>query len=538
MEEKKLLKEFQFAVILFCFSYLTLIGLLYHDDLQIPFSTPTTLPVLGVFILFLTLRFSNLTLSRIIPGLSANQQQQENNDASHSRFSEFSLQLLAFFGSIIGVWLIEYSLAFRDARLAFGQLLAVMALALFSKRIVDKHQVKTSGKIIAVKGVLNLFGIASFTILAFLALELGTRVLIGVKALPKLPTMAELFEERPRPLPEEANYRMQLESNLFPNSGYTNDDSLTLWLPADFDGEYYSTRNNIRTTSDQPNTYDHSIYVFGGSTIFSLDAPDYLTIPSYLQRMVNEHADTSYRVVNLGVIGFHTVHQYTRLLNLDLQPGDIVIFYDGENDTIRYTSFGNYQHNPTPAAVQVIIEGKTIRNPRLSKLIFRCLEKIYQFLEEISNYSRFVQYMRSFNWDLLNTPVNDPTWTEKLVDHSVSMYHKNIQWSHAAATEQGAAFIHFIQPTLFAQTEFTQHEQKLINSFGTDYSYRFIQEEMIARNHLLTDQGIHSVDLTSILAIENRPGGADIYYDHCHVNYIGNRIVAEAIFEELQPYLK
>jgi hypothetical protein len=243
-------------------------------------------------------------------------------------------------------------------------------------------------------------------------------------------------------------------------------------------------------------------------------------------------------VVNLGVIGFHTAHQYTRLLNLDLQPGDIVIFYDGENDTIRYTSFGNYQHNPTPAAVQVIIEGKTIRNPRLSKLIFRCLEKIYQFLEEISNYSRFVQYMRSFNWDLLNTPVNDPTWTEKLVDRSVSMYHRNIQWSHAAATEQGAAFIHFIQPTLFAQTEFTQHEQKLINSFGTDYSYRFIQQEMIARNHLLTDQGIHSVDLTSILAIENRPGGADIYYDHCHVNYIGNRIVAEAIFEELQPYLK
>lgn len=79
-----------------------------------------------------------------------------------------------------------------------------------------------------------------------------------------------------------------------------------------FTGRWYNMQNGIRYTTDQPVSYDHTIYMFGNSTLASVEVPDTYTIPSYLQRLVNGNG-FSYRVVNLGIGTKTTRLQLNRL---------------------------------------------------------------------------------------------------------------------------------------------------------------------------------------------------------------------------------
>jgi hypothetical protein len=107
----------------------------------------------------------------------------------------------------------------------------------------------------------------------------------------------------------------------------------TYYLMPDFEGEYVNVVNHQRVTTDQPEAYHHTIYLFGGSTMVGIEVGDSYTIPSYLQRLINDAYPNSYRVENMGVDAYSAFRQKQHLMNgVDLAPGDIVIFYDGMND--------------------------------------------------------------------------------------------------------------------------------------------------------------------------------------------------------------
>jgi hypothetical protein len=433
-------------------------------------------------------------------------------------------------------WLIEYIIGLKNQSMSISIIFGIAVLVSFSlwiNYLTNKQAAKNIYNLFV-----NLFGMTAFLLLIFFFLEAGTRILVWQSILPDIPHFQDIQESAPSHCPEGDFPGHPSEIQKWFRLKLTEFEDTELWGREDFAGKYYSITNHVRGTTDQPETYEHTIYIFGGSTMFSEDAFDYYTIPSYIQRLINQELTTTYRVVNMSMIGASTFPQNILLRTIDLKPDDIVIYYDGENNIDRRTSFFVYQENPIPVAEIKSDHKEDSPFPFLVDLKFTLLDSLYKLLFQISKKSSFFHYLRTYNWRLLSARVNDPVWQQGIVNPAVESYQQMLIEANEYILSKGARFFHYIQPTLFAQDEFTEHEQKIIDSFGKDYTYVATQQKMVEENVILTEMGIHSVDLTDVLAIENRPHGADVYYDHCHINYIGNQIVAEAIFNDLKPYLE
>src|SRR5262249_48125710 len=98
---------------------------------------------------------------------------------------------------------------------------------------------------------------------------------------------------------------------------------------SNFHGRYFNTDRGNRRTAFQPPAAIHTVWMLGNSTLFDYEVPDDLTISSQLQKMFNAVYGARYRVINLGQTGFGVVQNVKLLRMLPVQPGDIVIEYDG-----------------------------------------------------------------------------------------------------------------------------------------------------------------------------------------------------------------
>ena len=78
-----------------------------------------------------------------------------------------------------------------------------------------------------------------------------------------------------------------------------------------------------------------TVFTFGGSTMFGYGVRDDYTLASLLSKSLGEKTDYNVEVVNYGQLGYVSTQEILllyQLLRQGLRP-DIVIFYDGVNDT-------------------------------------------------------------------------------------------------------------------------------------------------------------------------------------------------------------
>jgi hypothetical protein len=83
---------------------------------------------------------------------------------------------------------------------------------------------------------------------------------------------------------------------------------------------------------EQKNAY--RIFFFGGSTTWGSGAPDWGTIPAYVQASLEKSSKRPVCVVNFGESGYMSTQELITLV-LELERGHIphqVVFYDGVND--------------------------------------------------------------------------------------------------------------------------------------------------------------------------------------------------------------
>ncbi len=310
----------------------------------------------------------------------------------------------------------------------------------------------------------------------------------------------------------------------------TWDAELNLWIPENYQGTYINVEANRRFTTGQPAHYENTIYVFGGSTIYSLEVADAFTIPSLLQQKINTVAPDKYRVINMGVMAYSIEHQTTLLKSIDLQPGDKVIFYDGVNDG-SFLYFCCIQHY-----------GKTLsdleNDDRTTPAWQEFVHNLDLYLTEHSVfYHNFISYR---NHPPANT--RDKASYEQLKQQLYERTIRQISEANQYAEKEGAMFYHFLQPSAINGSQKSEREA-LFSS-----QYRFFQygvAEMFLEGydilksalHVLAAQGIHNHDLTLILDETPRKEDVEYFYDWCHVNHLANEIIAEAIFEEILPAL-
>lgn len=82
--------------------------------------------------------------------------------------------------------------------------------------------------------------------------------------------------------------------------------------------------DDTQITTGQPSVYTRTVWVLGASNVLGAELADSDTIPSQLQALMSD-----VRVVNMGVKGANTAMLDSRLRDLPLKSGDVVILLGG-----------------------------------------------------------------------------------------------------------------------------------------------------------------------------------------------------------------
>lgn len=288
------------------------------------------------------------------------------------------------------------------------------------------------------------------------------------------------------------------------------------YLPKDTKGSYINIVDGIRATTNSPTKAKNRVWVFGGSTIICMEVPDRYTIPSQIQKILNERNLTSYQVINLGATSLTTKHQLWRLIHSsnDIKKGDIVVFYDGVNDIIQSL----YYKNPTGTMINV--NRKRIEDSRFTQ------KSIFYLYEKLSNHSAFARrFLYPFDPEARHVYL-----TNELVAQMKMAYIKNILEASGYAKKKGAIFFHFLQPSLYSVNSLTTWERSLISN---GWLYPLELKDVYAvgypalkdASNELQNRGVLSFDISNSLNERSQ----EIFLDYAHLNPKGNEMIAQAI---------
>lgn len=288
----------------------------------------------------------------------------------------------------------------------------------------------------------------------------------------------------------------------------------------DFKGKYINVIDGHRRTEFVPEEARNTVHIYGASTIFSREVPDEYTIPSIVQRKVNEITNR-YRVVNYGVPSADSGQQLYFLHETKLKEGDVVIFFDGGCDIINNV-YNGYEHG---------LNINTLRNSEKTDILE---SKIVPVLEKVKliNFATLLKYIKQKS-PPLNTR-NAEEVNARAIKASEN-FANNIRLAHQYSKMSGADFYHFLQPAIFSLKSRTKHEQFLIDNFlltppGIERVFNYSIDKFVRQSNALNAQGVVSIDLSNVL--ENRQG--EVFLDFAHTTERANEAIAMAIFSNVE----
>ena len=184
-------------------------------------------------------------------------------------------------------------------------------------------------------------GLLLNVVVVLVVLELGARIAYRVRSattrVDDAPSAAEglHYSEIPYYQDKEWSDEYWREWNESKTNRY---HPYTHWRRAPYSGTYINVdEEGLRKTpggvpADTANAFQ--VHVFGGSTLWGTGAPDWGTIPAYLQRRLEGITTAPVRVVNHGESGYVSTQNLLDLI-LEMQHDrapDLAIFYLGIND--------------------------------------------------------------------------------------------------------------------------------------------------------------------------------------------------------------
>jgi len=279
--------------------------------------------------------------------------------------------------------------------------------------------------------------------------------------------------------------------------------------PNNFEGNWFNVRNNQRVTINEPGNYLRKIYLFGGSTVYGSEVPDNLTIASQLASLGANNF--SYKVVNMGATSIHSTQQFGRLkAEINVNDGDVIIFYDGVNDVLQRIIYNNQ-------------EGYMIGEPKKESF----------WIKQLRSKSKYSTILFIFYSRMLKNTKKTPL---TLIKTSVDNYFNTLIAVNEYVEGQGASFYHFLQPTLFTKKNLNKYELLLIEKGYPFVPKQFIQD--FQKAYPLISNKLDSVEFSYSLVgafnnLEKSP-----YLDFCHVTHVGNKIIAENIWNNINNELK
>ena len=278
----------------------------------------------------------------------------------------------------------------------------------------------------------------------------------------------------------------------------------TAWSRKPFSGEAITI--NREGDRIHPLTTDHPINhirFFGGSTMWGSGVDDHNTIPAHFNDL---HQD--YRAYNHGESGFVSRQELARLVNLvnANSPMDVVVFYDGCNDSLSLCR-----------------KDVEIHGHREQAKIAKKLDHHWEIADDLVGSIRTViQKMKKTGIRPPSQCHADPTYANLVASTLVN----NWKIAKAVAALGGAEFHAILQPV----APIGQPNIEYLNARGSRTDFHLVYAlvlEIKEREHL---DWIH--DFTDAFDVDEY-----IYIASCHVNGRGNQLIAQKISEllHLQP---
>ena len=268
--------------------------------------------------------------------------------------------------------------------------------------------------------------------------------------------------------------------------------------------------------------------MFGGSTVYCSEVPDEYTLTSKLQVILKERYGDKYRVENYGTTTVSISQQVERLKTVRLLPGDMVIFFDGDNDVYQRVYLG--------AGERSEIEKKHEAFNRMSFL----LKLRFWLYIQFSDTSQFVKtFMNPYSVTIPNH-LTDDDQLQRILDSLYTVYKANILEANRIAKAAGAEFYHFLQPNLFTLATRTKYEESIIrNRFITPVGFEIAVKVAypVLRKVVKDISGeCLSYDLSELL--QKRGPNDEYYLDGWHVNDKANQVIAENIADIVINHLE
>lgn len=341
-------------------------------------------------------------------------------------------------------------------------------------------------------------------LLVLVLLEMGSRLLFGYNS-----DHREFRSTQPAPYRDAPYFSAEFIDESFTQpGGWEVRPGTGLLFPKDFSGTYFTVVDGVRLTTDVPAVVDRTLHLYGGSTVYCSEVPDSHTLASYLQRRLVEGGHDRVAVINKGVTSINTNQQLERLQHDGVTPGDLVVFYDGVNEVIQGVIFGNPSGN----------------------IVYRDLSrpKWQRTLVKMANYSSFVR--RFFTELTRNYEVHD---LQARVQRAAARYGDNLASAQEYVERHGGTFVHFLQPQLYSLAQFGDYEHDLVSQgivmIQAEAAFRAAYPALAEVVQERARSGSHDIGLESVLDKAEQP----VYLDFCHVNHVGNALIADGIYAGL-----
>ncbi len=273
-----------------------------------------------------------------------------------------------------------------------------------------------------------------------------------------------------------------------------------------------------RKTWNRTTTNAVKVFVFGGSTIWGTAARDDQTIPSLLSKQLKEQYGKDVLVTNFGESGYVSTQEVILLEQL-LRQGkipDVVIFYDGANDTF--------------SALQNKIAGIP-QNEDKRRQDFLPLGQKFQHLtiERIKGTAtgRFItQVADKLQSPQLLLPMK-PEDRDRLANQVIDVYLANLQIIGALAKSYNFKYAFYWQPVIFSKSRPTEFEERI--RFDKDDYRHFFEDTYKKLEERTTETPSALVNMSR--AFNDTASG--LFIDFCHVTEAGNAKIATAIAKDV-----
>lgn len=289
-----------------------------------------------------------------------------------------------------------------------------------------------------------------------------------------------------------------------------------IWRNQPFEGRALNINDEgLRVTPGAECTPDsYKVFTFGGSTMWGTGVPDWGTIPAFLQSELAASMDQSVCVVNYAEQAWVSTQSVIQLM-LALRAGqapDLVIFYDGNNDT-----FAAYQSGQ--AGVPQNLESLAARfenRPEVPPLI--------ALISKTSTY-KFVQRI-IFGEDYKTIPPYQKQDLDMaiLADEISQTYLGNYEIVQALASEYGFEAFFFWQTTLLVDEKPLTEEEQSVKAVAISVYPGYVDLFKATRDRINVAHSSHPAlyDLSDVFKDQTDM----VFVDPFHVTIEGNQLIA------------